>query len=137
MRVDWQERSVAAEAIDQAFAAIAVGASEAELRAVAKKAIQPAILKGEQRIEAEAVARKKAEAKQHKGEELFAARVFYTPERLCALASRGILDQEEVSDHRWIDEVTEAVSSLLQKDLTGEENSEQVKELARQLVARS
>jgi hypothetical protein len=35
----------------------------------------------------------------------------------------------------WKDEVAEAVGSVLQEDLMGEENSEQVKEPIRQLVA--
>jgi septin family protein len=66
LTVDWQERSLAAEAIHQAFAATPLGASEAELRAAANGAIQPAIQKREQRIEAKAAARKKAEANQRK-----------------------------------------------------------------------
>ena len=52
-------------------------ASEAELAAAAKKAIQPATRKGQERVEAEAKATKEKQAKKQKEGQLLAATVFY------------------------------------------------------------
>jgi hypothetical protein len=132
--VDWQERPIATEAIQQALAATRPDASEAELRAAAKQAADPALKASRQRRQAEEAEEKQHEQKRHKEGLTFAATAIHAPDHLRALERQGVVSPDEMADESWKEEIREIVRDALEAELTGDEGSDDVRRRVHEII---